>query len=132
MYEQAQDLKKLHEESKKKAQDLLKRVIQTNNLGYALQVFQEVEELLPTTRWIPSRDEYPLFREYLDGYDHYRREGVYEFLSMFEEDIWYFVDATEEEQNEALDNTYGWDPRKSAPILWGVIKNGHGKFTLDW
>lgn len=132
MIERAKVLKELHDRTKEEAQALLKQVAETNNLGYALMVMQEVEDLLPATQWIPDRAEFPLIRAHIDNYDHYRREGVYGLLDMFEEEIWYFVDATEEEQREALNNDYGWDPHKSVPVLWEIIKSGYGKFRLDW
>lgn len=132
MIEQARDLKNLHEETQRQAKKLLDKSILTNNLGYALMVFEQVEDLLPTTRWIPDRNQFPLIREHIDNYDHYRREGVYDFIGMFEEEIWFFVDATEEEQEKALQNDYGWDPHKSAPVLWEIVKSGYGKFRFDW
>lgn len=132
MIEQARDLKNLFEESQRQAKKLLEQAVEAGNLGTALSVMEQVEDMLPTTRWIPDRNEFPLIREHIDNHDHYRREGVYDLLGMFEEEVWYFVDATEEEQVEALNNEYGWDPRKSEPLLWEIVKSGYGKFRFDW
>ncbi|MGL4353202.1 MAG: hypothetical protein ACRCTP_04595 [Aeromonas popoffii] len=131
MIEQALDVKKLYEATVHQAKFLLKEAVATGDFEKALQVFQHVEELLPTTSWIPSREEYPLFREYIDRQDHFRREGTYGFLDMFEEEIWYFLEATDEEIAQ-IEQEDRWHPMETTAILLEVMKNGYSKFRFDW
>lgn len=131
MIEQALDVKKIHEETVRQAQALLKQAVETGDFEKALQVFNHVEELLPTTRWLPSQEEYPLFREYIERHDHFRREGVYSFLDMFEEEVWYFLDSTEEEKAQ-IEQEDRWHPMQIVPTLLEIMKNGHSKFRFDW
>ena len=110
---------------------LLQDAVDTHNLGLALKVYQEVEDILPTTRWIPSRETYPLFRAYIDDDDTWRREGVYGFLDRFEEEVWFYTEASEEDK-ERIRKEGNWDPTKYEALLWEVVKNKNGEFTLDW
>lgn len=131
MINKAQELKNLSKEVTKQARDLLNDAIETGDLKQALQVFQMLKSILPTTSWCPRKESYPLFWVYLDRYDHLQRGGVYSFLGMLEEEIWYFTKATEEEIAD-ITKEGEWHPEESAPMLWEIMKNGHSKFTFDW
>lgn len=129
--QRASQLRQIVANAQKEGEAILKELVEKGDLRLALIAFQDLEEILPTTEWIPDRDKYPLFRAYIDRDDTWRREGVYGFLDRFDEEVWYHTESTEEERAEIAKRDT-WDPNKYVPLLWEVLKNGHSKFTLDW
>ncbi|MGL6100065.1 MAG: hypothetical protein ACRC0G_10625 [Fusobacteriaceae bacterium] len=129
--QRARQLRQIVNNAQDEGKKILAELVEMSDLRLSLIAFQDLEEILPTTNWIPDRADYPLFREYLDGDNTWRREGVYGFLDRFEEEVWYHTESTEEERAEIAERG-SWDPNKYVPLLWEVLKNGHGKFTLDW
>ena len=129
--QRASQLRQIVNNAQDEGKKILEDLVEKGDLRLALIAFQDLEGILPTTDWIPSREEYPLFRAYINGDDTWRREGVYGFLDRFEEEVWYHTESTEEEREEIAKRD-SWDPNKHVPLLWEVLKNGHSKFTLDW
>lgn len=129
--QRASQLRQIVGNAQTEGKQILKELVEKGDLRLALMAFQDLEDILPTTDWIPRKEVYPLFREYIDRDDTLRREGVYGFFDRFEEEVWYHTESTEEEREEIAKRD-SWDPHKYVPLLWEVLKNGHSKFTLDW
>ncbi|MGL5016211.1 MAG: hypothetical protein ACRC6V_18325 [Bacteroidales bacterium] len=129
--QRASQLRQIVSNAQTEGSQILKELVEKGDLRLALIAFQDLEDILPITNWIPDREVYPLFREYIDRDDTLRREGVYGFLDRFEEEVWYHTESTEEEREEIAKRD-SWDPNKYVPLIWEILKNGHGKFTLDW